>query len=308
MAAPVSRSETMDIDALRCFQCVAKVGSLSRAAQLLNLTQPTLSRRIALLEQELGARLFTRHTRGVALSPSGELLASRAVQFLRQLDVIGRDIRTTQREPAGQLSVGLPPSLVGRLSTLIANEYIKRYPRVRVFLVEGINTELERLLVEGELDVALMPRTRLRLGSFTVEPVAVEDMVFATTKDLPDKSRLAISDIAEDPLVLAPLPNYMRWRVEVAYRQAGRNPIVAAETNSVSALVRLARSGVGSIIIPRSAIAAEIADRNLNAIPVRGLSVSWQIAAAPPMRSSVAAQTLIGLIRSHMRDIGNLAK
>src|ERR1700741_16483 len=77
---------SMDLRLLQTFIRIAELGSFGRAAELLNQTQPTVSRQIAALEQEVGSRLFVRHRHGVSLTQAGVLFRDHAMQALRMLD------------------------------------------------------------------------------------------------------------------------------------------------------------------------------------------------------------------------------
>src|SRR5689334_20427324 len=141
----------MDAQSLRCFLRIAELGSFGRAAQVLNLTQPTLSRRIALLERELRAQLFVRHQRGISLTPAGQTLSTRALSVVRQLDELQEDVATLDREPSGSVALGLPPSLVGVINGPLVEMYCRKFPRVNLFIHEGISNLVGDKLIDGEL-------------------------------------------------------------------------------------------------------------------------------------------------------------
>jgi LysR family nitrogen assimilation transcriptional regulator len=284
----------MDAQSLRCFLRIAELGSFGRAAQVLNLTQPTLSRRIALLERELRAQLFIRHQRGISLTPAGHALGSRALGLVQQLDELQADVAALDREPSGNVTIGLPPSLVSVVNGPLIERYCKAYPRVRLFVHEGISDLVGEKLVDGELDMALMFSTRTRLRNASVNILATEEMVLASAPSAaPAKSQLTMSDLSSLPLVLYRLPNYIRWRVDVAFQQLGVQPRVTSETNTLSMLLELARRGVGSAILPRSAVEQDVSLNLLTAIPIRGMSVNWALAISRDREHSLAVQMLI---------------
>src|SRR5258706_5536703 len=99
----------MDLRLLQAFIRIAELGSFGRAAEALNQTQPTVSRQIAALEQEVGGRLFMRHRHGVSLTPAGVVFRDHAMQALRSLDQARGDITAQAKEPTGTVSLGLPP-------------------------------------------------------------------------------------------------------------------------------------------------------------------------------------------------------
>ena len=120
----------MDLRLLNAFIRIAELGSFGRAAEVLNATQPTVSRQITALEQEVGSRLFTRHRRGVSLTQAGVLFRDHAVAALRSLDQAKAEITAQAHEPTGTVSLGLPPSLLKVLSGPVVDCFARRYPKV----------------------------------------------------------------------------------------------------------------------------------------------------------------------------------
>ncbi|WP_424630314.1 LysR family transcriptional regulator [Bradyrhizobium sp. SYSU BS000235] len=289
----------MDAQSLRCFLRIAELGSFGRAAQVLNLTQPTLSRRIALLERELHAQLFVRHQRGISLTPAGLTLSTRALSVVRQLDELQEDVAALDREPSGSVAIGLPPSLVAVINGPLIEMYCRKFPRVNLFIHEGISNLVGEKLIDGELDMALMFSTRSHLRNTSVKILAIEEMVLASAPACsPSKSRLTMSDISALPLVLYRLPNYIRWRVDVAFQQLDLQPNIAAETNTLLMLLELARRGVGSAILPRAAVQHDVSLGLLTAIPIRGMSVKWMLAISRDREHTPAIQELIKCIEA----------
>jgi LysR family transcriptional regulator, nitrogen assimilation regulatory protein len=269
----------MDSESLRCFLRIAELGSFGRAAQVLNLTQPTLSRRIASLEHELHAQLFVRHQRGVSLTPAGVALGQRAQNLVRQLEELHDEVKLMDEEPSGTVAVGLPPSLLNVVNGPLVESYRKKFPRVTLDAYEGINNFLEEKLVNGELDVAIMLATRSRLRNASTKILAAEEMVLAKTGDaISQKAWITVDDIASLPLILYKLPNHIRWRVDVAFQQRGLTPNIVVEVNTISMLLEFARRGVGAVIVPRSAVAQDVEEKTLVATPIRNLSVQWMLA------------------------------
>jgi LysR family nitrogen assimilation transcriptional regulator len=185
---------------------------------------------------------------------------------------------------------------------------VKRFPKVRVFIFEGPNNEVEQKLIEGGLDVALMLSARARIRNITSKRIMSEEMVLATVNDIQAKQSLSISEIADEPLVLARLPNYIRWRVEVAFQRLEIGPKVVAETNSVRMLMELTRRGVGSTILPRSAVMDDVKAGLIKAIPIRGMSVAWTLAISEASSQSQAVKALTQSIGVLLAQVANELK
>src|SRR5260221_8189052 len=124
-------------------------------------------------------------------------------------------------------------------------------------------------------------------------------MVLAKTGDtISQKAWITIDDIANLPLILHRLPNYIRWRVEVAFQQRGLMPNIVVEVNTIPMLLEFARRGVGAIILPRSAVVHDVEERSLVATPIRGLSVRWMLAVSRDREHLPAVKALAENIES----------
>jgi LysR family transcriptional regulator, nitrogen assimilation regulatory protein len=292
----------MDTEALRCFLRIAELGSFGKAAQALNVTQPTLSRRMRMLERELSAQLFARHQSGISLTPAGVALSKKALNIVRQLEGMHDEIELFDREPSGSVAVGLPPSLMGVLNGPLVAMYCERYPRVRLVIHEGINNLIEEKLVSGDIDVAIMFGTRSHKRYTTIKLLATEELVLANTKT---KGRsdgyLKLDDVSELPLILYSRPNHIRWLVDAAFRQRGLLPRIAAEVDTLPMMIELARRNVGSVILPRSAVVLDVAAKRLVATRIRGMSVKWTLAVSREHERSHAVKALVACVEGLAR-------
>ena len=128
----------MNLKQLEYFVRVAELGSFSKAAIILNIAQPALSRQVRLLETDLHATLLQRTGRGVVLTEAGKRLFDHSIGILQLVSRVREDIESSRGEPAGRIVVGLPPS-TGRLLTLPLVEEFKRVlPKARLAIVEGL--------------------------------------------------------------------------------------------------------------------------------------------------------------------------
>ena len=126
----------MNLKQLEYFVRVAELGSFSKAALLLNIAQPALSRQVRLLETDLRVALLLRNGRGVVLTELGQRLFDSSVGILQLVARVREDIDTSRDEPAGRIVVGLPPSM-GRLLTLpLVEAFRRRLPKARLAIVE----------------------------------------------------------------------------------------------------------------------------------------------------------------------------
>ena len=139
------------IDAMRLFLRVADAGSFSRAASDLDIGQPTVSRRIQDLEQQLGAELFQRTTRALRLTEAGQRFHQRAQDILADFDDAEREARGLDSQPVGQLRISAPSSFTAQILTPELASFMRKHPHVRVDLIADDN--YTNLVTEG-VDIA----------------------------------------------------------------------------------------------------------------------------------------------------------
>ena len=143
-------------DRWNVFVKAAEFGSFSRAASFFNLPQSNVSRQIAQLEAELGARLFNRNGRGVTLSEVGQRLLPRLVDLVGQADRLTDQVLTEGQTPIGEVRVGLLPWCVPLLAKPIFQAVRAEFPQVELHFCEAASSQLDEYLEQGRIDLATL--------------------------------------------------------------------------------------------------------------------------------------------------------
>lgn len=240
---------------LHYFRRVVDELHFGRAAASLAVSQPTLSVQIRQLEGLVGARLFERHTRQVALTDAGRALDEAARRILRDVEAAVEATRQAQAGQVGVLRVGFGPTLM--LSTLahVVRAYRQRHPGVRIDLRELPTSDQLTALLHGDLDVGFVRGAetdpRLHVELFAQEPLRI-----ALHRDHPaaTAARVPVSALAHDPWVLFPraIAPQLHGQVMRLCQQAGFTPNVVQESREVYTTVGLVGAGVGVTIIPET--------------------------------------------------------
>jgi LysR family nitrogen assimilation transcriptional regulator len=267
----------MDLRLLQTFIRIAELGSFGRAAETLNQTQPTVSRQIAALEQEVGNRLFVRRRHGVSLTPAGAVFRDHAMQALRSLDQAKAEITARAQEPTGTVSLGLPPSLLTALSGPVVDRFVRRYPKVLLHVYEAISQGLEELMLTQQVDLAVLISDRRLLRNVKLSPLGIEPLMLAgpATSRLDPTRPVGIETLSGLPLLFYRPPNHLRLLIETALRRRGLVFHVKVELETLPLMLELIERGVGYTVLPPSTIVGR--DARIKATPIRGLSVTWTL-------------------------------
>ena len=149
----------MEIRTLRYFLAVAREENMSRAAELLHVTQPTLSKALKALEDELGKKLFTRHSFSIALTEEGVLLRNRAEDLVSMADKIEKEFLSLDELTGGELYFGLAESYQIRYLAREIRTFKLSYPGLRYHITSGDTEQVTEKLDKGLLDFAVICET-----------------------------------------------------------------------------------------------------------------------------------------------------
>ncbi|MCK1503344.1 LysR substrate-binding domain-containing protein [Bradyrhizobium sp. 188] len=252
----------MDSKRLRSLLAIAEHGNFGRAAAAIGIAQPSLSRQIALLEEDVGARLLYRNGRGASLTAEGQRLVDAARPLVASLDALPAAIADT--EPQGQVVLGVPTFLSTHLAEPIFGTLRARHPRLRVRLVDGFSGFVNQWLLEGRLDMAVLYDSR-RSHTISAEPLADEELYLFASREvarnevlsgsIPAKGHVSFKAASQLKIILPGREHGLR---RVLHR-AGVRPVPACllEVDSLTAIRTLVRQGSGWSVLPRAALSVE---------------------------------------------------
>jgi DNA-binding transcriptional LysR family regulator len=235
----------MDLRQLEYFRRVAQRRNISLAAAELNITQPSLTKSIKLLEKELGVRLFDRLARGVELTDYGHAFLRHAEAIRVQLGDASSEIAVLRSGNHGTVSVGAGPAWLRRHLPLAVAETVSRHPRVRIRVGGGFDEELFRALRRGDYDfvVAELPQAEDRRG-LEVRPLAADDLGVCCRAGHPlaRQRRIAPQDLLHYPWVLLPRTTRAQRRLTALFSAQDLTPPQnVVETSSHAFLLNMLR-------------------------------------------------------------------
>jgi LysR family transcriptional regulator for metE and metH len=288
----------LEIRHLQLVDAITREGSVTRAADRLNVTQSALSHQLREIEARLGTPLFLRVNRRLALAPAGERLLQSAQRVLEDLRVAEEDIVRLATHQDGVIRVStecytcytwLPPLL---------KPFHKRYPRVDVEIVSEVTRHATEALLDRKIDLALVhaPRRDPRIRH---TPVFEDEVVVLVPRDhaLAKKPYVVASDLADEHLILHSPANeslFAKTLLRDGVRPRKYSVILLTE-----AIVELVRAGVGVSAVPRWTVARELRGGDVVALRYgkKGLMRKWAAATLKTAQRSEPVETLIELFK-----------
>ncbi len=301
----------MDLKQLKALVTIAETANMTRAADVLNIVQPALSRQIRMLEDELGAILFERGRQGMILNEEGKTFLEYARRILHEVEKAKAEIRPSSGAVSGIVNVGLLPSTSDLLSSMLLRQLQQQYPQIRITITAGYAGHLQEWLEVGEIDVALLYSAKLS-ASLNVQPLVEEKLWFVGLpgNGLRPGKPVTLDSMADRPIILPSRPHGLRILVDQVSQENNLRLNVVAETNSMSVQKRLVLDGHGYTILPSIAIAQELAQGCLEAAPLTNAGLTRTIVMARSrdrnmtMSVKCVMQTLSGCISTSIEHGG----
>jgi LysR family nitrogen assimilation transcriptional regulator len=290
----------MDLRQLRSFVHVVETGSLSCAARRLRLSQPALTRRMRLLEDEIGVPLLVRTGRGVRPTDAGLDLERRARRLLGEFETLTADMRARVARVSGTVRMAFAPSIGAALGGAVLQRFLAVHPAVKVEAVTVLSAVARDALLRGRLDLAVIFPEALD-PSLRVEPLWSDELAFVAPHRAPWRERTEISfaEAMAEPLILPSAGHGLRDAVEAEARARGLSVVVPVEIASMNLQLDLVARGMGCSVFPRAACRLGEAAGALRVLRFSDAVIRRQAALAwardyPPSRAALA---LAGVLR-----------
>lgn len=242
----------MELRVLHYFLAIAREENFTRAAEQLHVTQPTLSRQIADLEQELGVKLFTRSNHHIVLTEDGMILKRRAQEILSLADKTKRDFLRGDENLEGVISIGSGEFLSTRILTDCIAQFRKKHPLVQFEIYSGNAGNIRDRIERGLLDVGLMSEPiDIRKYAFITMPVKEQwGALVREDSPLAGKEFLRPQDLLNIPLISA-VGEFLESNVAKWLGEYAAQVHIIAKGNLLYNEAMLAQSNIGAVICIR---------------------------------------------------------
>ena len=291
---------------IEAFLEVARLGSVSRAADALYVTQPTLTARLHALERDVGSQLFIRARQGMRLTEAGHTFLPYAERVVRALGEGRRAIQEVGSGSAGRLQVAAAPAVSTYVLPEVLEQFVKVHPRVEVAVRTGHSEDVLQMVLRDEAQVGL--GRALRHPDIELQALYEEELLLVLAPDHPFARRRAVTmaDVGSEQLIMFDRTSSYYEVTQAAFLSAGFTLPALMEMDNIEAAKKMVERGLGVALLPRSAVARELSDSQLASVELTG---------APPMRRSIVAmrrrdlgepsgalEAFLGLLAARPRD------
>ncbi|SDW18164.1 LysR family transcriptional regulator [Paenibacillus sp. CF384] len=290
----------INLEWYRIFLHTARHRNLTKAAQELHVTQPSVSYAIKQMEDAMGVQLFHRLSKGVELTAEGQALLDYVEQSFSMLDSAQKHLHNLKQLHAGEIRIGASDSLIKHLLLPHLNTFHREHPGIRIRLSHGKTPDITRRLLDGEIDCAMLhlPIQNPQLLIHTMATIEDCFVVGVDYKELTERT-LSIQELADLPLILLSPGSSTRNFVDQWFAAKGVMVRPDIELGSVDLLVEFASLNYGAALISRSFVEEELRSGRLLelkldvSLPTREIG----FAVRRDKKLSVAAESFVRRIR-----------
>ena len=258
----------MNFRRLKYFHAVARQGSFRRAAAVLRISQPALSRQIQIFEREIGTRLFSRAAKRATLTPAGNILFGHSSRLLDEIEAVLEEIRRLGDRKKNELTLGAIQSTLDHVLPQAIDRVHRHYPQLHLTVQGFRSDEIIDRVARGTLDLGVVA-TPVSDPRLDVEIIAEDRFVavVSSTHRLAGVATTTLEDVLAEPLITFPRSYVIRQVIAAAAAAEDLKMEVAVELEIIEAIKALVRSNVGVSILPGVAVLGESSAGPLRAIP-----------------------------------------
>jgi len=291
----------VELDQVEAFVAIVRGGGFTRAAALLHLSQPAVSRRLELLERELGAPLFERTPKGVLLTEAGKTFLPHAEGLLSSMRDGLDAVRALRQPDRGTITLALVGTLASTTLTGCLQRFRDAHPRAELRIRTALSQEISVLVRRGDATLGVRygadPHPEMRALAIYDEPMIV---VCSLRHRLARRRRVAPAALAAEAWVAFPprdgaFYDPYPWSLQNRLAACGLSPAEIIPIDSLTAQKRMVEAGFGLALVPESSVDEELRARTLRALPIPAMRVTIPVMLIHRRRAylSGAARALI---------------
>lgn len=251
----------MDIKQLRYLVAVVKEGGFSGAAAKLHLSQPSLSKAIRTLEEQIGFQLLERTTKRVDLTESGRVFYERALHILSEMDIFEKEVNEVKVAGSGEVRLGMIESVKNWIPNVLG-WYREEYPDMHVVLKEVLGrNDIERALRDYAVHICLTNEF-IDEPDIVTAPLYKEKLVLVLNAGHPlaNRDNVDLKHLADEPFIITSRGFQTRVNINEAFKEANISMDICYDADRFETILTLVEAGIGISIIPRNYLGKVVPD------------------------------------------------
>lgn len=277
---------------------IVEWGNISKAASVLNIAQPALSRQVKALEDTYGVSLLRRNARGVEPTAAGKLLLDHARRIHKECELAKDRMQSDQENPSGAVYFGIPSAYALSLVPPLLQRMHASYPNIKLHVVEAFSGTIYEWLITKRLDFAILYYSQeYQVADMT--PFIAEDMVaIGAPHVFGPGSEIGLRELSNEKIILPWRPHINRLIVESKFAAHDLEFEPSIEIDSMPCMKELARLDEGITILPRSTVANELRSGHLSVATINPrIELRTVLGQAPGRSPTRAVRILIDELR-----------
>jgi len=301
----------LNFNQFRVFYYAAKNLSFTAAAGELFISQPAVTAQMKSFEEFCSLKLFKKRGRRIYLTDEGKSLYAYAAKIFKYEKEIEHTIDDMRELKRGILSLGTTKAYARYFMPLMITTFHKSYPNIKIQLNEGSSLDMIHSLLDFKIEVAVIARTEDN-PEIHFFPFSQEEMVVIVSTDhhLSREKAITFQELSAEPFIMKEKGSGTRKLVEELFEAEQCTPDILMETSNTEFIKQLVQRGEGVSFVVREAVAAELKEKKLASVPLKGPKVYLDVSIAylkgqvlsPPAKAFV--DTLIGLKSEDMHPMG----
>lgn len=273
----------MDIRQIEYFVEVAKQLSFTKAAAVLHVSQPSISKAIQNFEAELGVPLFYRSSKQLELTDAGQAVLINSMQVLESFQNLRSELTDLMQLKKGQIRIGIPPIVGAEFFSRLISMYKEQNPYIEILLTEVGTKKIREEIETGELDIGLVcsvtsSNENLETICFLRDPL---QLIIHESHPLASKSTVTLSDLKDEAFIIYRKDFILFDRIIEECSKFGFSPNIACETTQKDLFIEMVQARLGIALLPQK-IAEKIPYNSIKCIPFEQniihleLGISWK--------------------------------
>ncbi len=245
----------MKLSQILYFQTVCKYGNITKAAEELHITQPSISNAIKDLEEEFGLNLFHRIGNHLMLTKEGEYFLSYSKVILQKSEDLVQQMKDLGNKK-NNIRIGIPPMIGTILFPKMFSLFKKANPDINIEMVEMGSLEIMQLVEENSLDLAIVITSHLKAAQFNCINILDTEIIYAVSKDhrLAREKKVNIEMIKDEPLILMREGSFQNSAIRERFKEAGSVPRVILFANQLYTIHNFIASDIASSFLFREVV------------------------------------------------------